>query len=108
VFSWTPELRAEVDAGLALWPRNYPTPLDQPIILAKGRRAFTGDGLWRAFSNAVTAAKLAERFTLHDLRAKSSSDTANLEAASARLGHASTYTTQRTYRRKPAKVDPLR
>jgi integrase len=108
VFSWTPELHAEVDAGLALWPRKYPTPLDQPIILAKGRRAFTGDGLWQAFSTAVAAAKLAEPFTLHDLRAKSSSDTDSLEAASARLGHTSTATTQRTYRRKPAKVDPLR
>jgi integrase len=107
VFGWTPELRAEVDAGLAMWPRKYPTPIDQPLLLAKGRHAFTGDGLGQAFAAAVTAAGLSG-VTFHDLRAKSSSDTASLEAASARLGHMSTATTQRSYRRKPAKVEPLR
>lgn len=108
VFAWTPELRAEVDAGLAMWPRKYPTPIDQPVLLAKGRRAFSGDGLWQAFNAAVKAAEV-EPCTLHDLRAKSASDTDGIEAASARLGHASTATTERVYRRLRAqKVEPLR
>ena len=56
LFKWTPELRAAVDRGYALWPKKYPVPIDQPIILAKGRRAFTGDGLWQAFAAARDAA----------------------------------------------------
>lgn len=112
VFEWTPELRATVDRGLALWPRKYPVPIDQPIILAKGRKPFTGDGLYQAFAAArdaaIAAGELAEPFTLHDIRAKSSSDEEELQVASARLGHQSTATTERIYRRKPAKVSPLR
>ena len=95
-----------------LWPKKYPTPIDQPIFVAKGRKPFTGDGLWQAFAAAreaaIEAKELAEPFTLHDIRAKSSSDTESLEAASARLGHASTATTERVYRRKPREVEPLR
>lgn len=86
---WTPELRATVDRGLALWPKKHPTPLNQPIILAKGRHAFKGDGLFQAFAAAqdaaIEAGELAESFT-HDIRTKSASDTDGLEAASARLG----------------------
>jgi integrase len=112
LFKWTPELRAAIDRGYALWPRKYPTPIDQPIILAKGRKAFTGDGLWQAFAAArdaaIKAEELAEPFTLHDIRAKSSSDTESLEVASARLGHMSTATTERVYRRKAREVEPLR
>jgi integrase len=107
VFAWTPELRVEIDAGLAMWPRKYPTPINQPILLSRGRRAFTGDGLSQSFAEAAKAAKVVGA-TFNDLRAKSASDTAELGAASARLGHASTVTTQRVYRRKPQKVEPLR
>lgn len=112
LFEWSPELRAAVDAGLALWPRKYPTPINQPIILAKGRRAFTGDGLWQAFAAArdaaIEAKELAEPFTLHDIRAKTASDSDTLELASARLGHADTSTTKKVYRRKASTVTPLR
>ena len=50
---------------------------------------------------------LTERFQFRDLRAKSASDD-GLEAASARLGHTNTAITERIYRRKPARVSPLR
>src|SRR5690606_39208393 len=110
---WSPELREVVERGLALWPRKYPTAIDQPLILAKGRKAFTGDGLFQAFATARNAAVEAGeipggRFTIHDIRAKSSSDEETVEVASARMGHQSTATTERTYRRKPTKVTPLR
>jgi integrase len=112
LFTWTPELRAAVDRGYGLWPKKYPTPIDQPILVAKGRKPFTDDGLWQGFAAArdaaIEAKELAEPFTLHEIRAKSSSDTDSLEAASARLGHMSTTTSERVYRRKPAKVEPLR
>jgi len=43
---------------------------------------------------------LAERFTFHDLRAKSASDD-ELEVATERLAHDDPRTTQKVYRRKP-------
>jgi len=49
-----------------------------------------------------------EPFTFHDLRAKSASDTADINEASARLGHTSVAMTQRVYVRAPRKVRPLK
>lgn len=48
---------------------------------------------------------LAERFTFHDLRAKSASDD-ELEAATERLAHDDPRTTQKVYRRKPRRARP--
>jgi integrase len=48
---------------------------------------------------------LAERFTFHDLRAKSASDD-NLEGATERLAHEDPRTTQKVYRRKPRRARP--
>jgi quercetin dioxygenase-like cupin family protein len=66
VFAWTPELRAEIDAGLAMWPRKYPTPINQPVLLSRGRRAFTGDGLSQSFAEAAKARRSwAPRSTIY-------------------------------------------
>ena len=35
LFTWTPQLRAVVDRGYALWPRKHPTPIDQPILVLR-------------------------------------------------------------------------
>jgi hypothetical protein len=49
-----------------------------------------------------------ERFTENDLRAHVASESATVEQARGRLGHATIATTQRIYRRRPEKVAPLR
>jgi hypothetical protein len=48
---------------------------------------------------------LAERFTFHDLRAKSASDD-ELEVATERLADGDPRTTQQVYRRKPRRARP--
>lgn len=50
-------------------------------------------------------AALTERFTFHDLRAKSASDD-QLEIAAERLAHDDPRTTQKVYRRKPRRARP--
>jgi integrase len=50
---------------------------------------------------------VTDRFQERDLRAKVASDSDSLIEASERLGHADTGITQRVYRRKPVRVQPL-
>lgn len=52
--------------------------------------------------------RLKERFTFHDLRAKSLSDAKSLEEAQARGGHADSKITQRAYRRLPKRAPALK
>ena len=52
--------------------------------------------------------KITERFQERDLRAKVASDSDSLIEASERLGHADTAITQRGYRRKPIRIQPLK
>ena len=76
---------------------------------------FTSDGFrsnWhRLMTKATTPgdkgqpAALTERFTFHNLRAKSASDDA-LEVATERLAHDDPRTTQKVYRRKPRRARP--
>lgn len=49
-----------------------------------------------------------QRFTFHDLRAKSASDSETIDAAYQRLGHTSMSMTRRAYDRGVRKVKPLR
>lgn len=51
---------------------------------------------------------LAERFTFHDLRAKSASDSDSDQEAADRLGHGDVRITRRVYRRLPKRAKPLR
>ncbi len=67
------------------------------------------DSLWQRFMDKVLAeTKVAERFQERDLRAKVASDSDSLVEASERLGHADTAITQRVYRRKPVRIQPLK
>ena len=50
---------------------------------------------------------VSERFQERDLRAKVASESDTLIEASERLRHADTNITQRVYRRKPVRVQPL-
>ena len=66
------------------------------------------DSMWQRFMDKVLAeTRVSDRFQERDLRAKTGSDSDTLVEASERLGHANTATTQRVYRRKPVRVQPL-
>jgi len=77
-------------------------------------KPFTSDGFRSNWHRLMTRATmpsdngepaLTERFTFHDLRAKSASDD-ELGAATERLAHDDPSTTQKVYRRKPRRARP--
>jgi integrase len=110
IIEWTPELRSITDRLKKLGPDIRPT-----LLCNLQGKPFTSDGFrsnWhRLMERATTPGKdvappaLAERFTFHDLRAKSASDD-NLEGATERLAHEDPRTTQKVYRRKPRRARP--
>jgi integrase len=111
IIEWSDELRAVVDAAKKLKP-----VFRQHIIATRSGKRFTPSGFSTAWQRAMVAAENEakrdgvefERFHFHDLRALSITETASLVEASERAGHSSTEITQRVYRRKPARVRPLR
>ena len=62
---------------------------------------------WRRLTANAVATGI-ERFTFHDLRGKSGSDSASLQEVSERLGHSSTAVTKRVYMRMPTRVKPVK
>jgi integrase len=82
------------------------------VIANRQGKGYTGDGfrnVWEtARAKALKEGDLLESYRFSDLRVKSASDDDDAERASQRLGHTSRSTTERFYRRKPAKVSPLR
>lgn len=80
------------------------------LFCTRRGQKYTGDGfraLWQ-YAMAKYVAAGGARFTEHDLRAKVGSDSETLDVAQARLGHQSRSTTNRVYRRAPAKVEVLK
>ncbi len=70
-------------------------------------RAEGWTSMWQRFMDRVLKeTKVTERFTEHDLRAKSGSDADSLEHAQSLLAHADSRTTQRHYRRAAERVKP--
>ena len=73
---------------------------------------YTGSGfraIWqRKMRRLVKSDALSERFTFHDIRAKSVSDASTLEDAFERAGHTSMAMTRGVYDRGIRKVKPLR
>lgn len=107
VIEWTDNLHIAVDAVRALRTRIG------SLYLFSTRKGlpYTDDGfssIWqRKMRKALEEGVLLERFTDHDIRAKTASDT-NLEHAQSLLGHASATITNKVYRnRKAAHVVPL-
>ncbi|MGV6807056.1 MAG: hypothetical protein ACWA5K_04040, partial [bacterium] len=65
--------------------------------------------MWRrSMDKAIEKTGLKERFTEHDLCAKTASDADTLEQAAKLRGHLDTATTHKTYRRKNEEVVPLK
>lgn len=90
---------------LSLW--LFHTNRGQPYM--KGDGSANGfDSLWQRFmAKAINSTALTERFTEHDLRAKVASDI-SIKHAQVLLGHSSSHTTEKIYRRKPNIVKPVR
>lgn len=91
---WSPRLRAAWDAAQAvrkeIWERQHvPTPLrpeDRPLLVNLQGRAITPSGrdtLWQTFIKRAIAAHVItedQRFGLHDLKRKATTDTKGREA----------------------------
>lgn len=82
------------------------------VIRTRRGMPYTSEGfraMWqRMIKRAVKRGVIAERFTFHDLRAKSVSDSTTLQEAYDRAGHTSMSMTRGTYDRGVRKVTPLR
>ena len=107
------ELRALVDEILRISPRRIG---NAPLFTTRSGKAYIDDkgqcnafdSLWQRFMDKVMVeTNVTDRFQERDLRAKVASDSDTLIEASERLGHADTGITQRVYRRKPVRVQPL-
>jgi integrase len=114
LYLWTDELRAAVADAIAARPVDispwlFCTLKGECYIDETTGRAGGWESLWRNFMERVmTETKVKERFTEHDIRAKTASDAESLEHAQALLSHADSRTTNRVYRRKAERVKPLR
>jgi integrase len=80
----------------------------RPGMTKRAGMPFTSNGFqanWqRLLRKAIKKGVIAERFTFHDIRAKSLSDAKSLEEAQKRGGHADSKITQRVYRRLPVRA----
>lgn len=104
LFERTPELEAAIERAKAL-----PSKITSLFIIHNREgQPYTTDGfraIWQRYmAKAVEKKAITQRFTFHDLRAKSGSD----HESGTQLGHQDPRTTNRVYRRKPRKVTPLR
>ena len=103
IYEWTPELRVLVEQLRKL--REIGSLY---LICTRAGQRYTSDGfrsLWQRLMRKALEEGLQERFTFHDLRAKTGSDA---DKPVELLGHDDARTTNRVYRRKPRKVRPLR
>lgn len=113
LYLWNDDLRSAVAAAQAARPAAksrwlFCTRKGECYIKDHGR-AGGWESLWSDFMARVMAeTKVTEPFNEHDIRAKAASDAESLEQARALLSHADSRTTQRIYRRKAERVNPLK
>ena len=101
LFPWAPELKATTDACLKERPQ-----VRRFLICRRDGKPMSSSGfqtLWQRLMTKAVAAGV-ERFTFHDLRAKSISDASSLAEGQLRAGHADPRITQKVYRRLPETV----
>lgn len=113
IYGWSPELRSAVDMALKARPteseflfcnRDGDGYINELVGRASGWKS-----MWQRFmARVITETKVKQHFTEHDLRAKVASDAGTLEHARSLLAHADSRTTDRIYRRKAERVNPLR
>jgi integrase len=104
----SPSLKAVLERAKRLLPdlpREY-------VLRTRSGKPYSSEGfraVWQRLQRrAKKQGKIAERYTFHDLRAKSVSDSASLEQAFERAGHTSMAMTRGTYDRGIRKVTPLK
>lgn len=90
-------LEENIDAALKISPQ-----VRQFVIVNREGKPYTRDGFQTQWKRAMTKAfpDKADRFTFHDIRAKSLSDAETLEDARIRAGHSDARLTEEVYRRK--------
>jgi integrase len=101
LIEWNDELQLTVD-GLK---RER-----QALICNRKGKPYSLNGFqsqWQRVMRSAMTKGLTERFTFHDLRAKSASDDATDQGAADRLGHGDVKLTQRVYRRLPRRGHAL-
>jgi integrase len=114
VYEWSTELKQAIEEAKAARPINIAPLLfcnkrGQGYVNETTGNVYGWNSMWQRFIKRVMAeTKVTERFTEHDLRAKCASDAKTLEHARALLAHADSRLTERVYRRKPERVQPLR
>lgn len=119
IIEWSDALRKAWAEALAARPVHiapwvFCTRRGEPYIDEATGSTSGFDSIWQRFMGRCLEkdehgkSVLKERFTEHDLRAKVGSDSESLERAQKLLTHADAKLTQRVYRRKPEKVQPLR
>ena len=107
IIEWTDHLRAAVQAV-----KDLPRPINSIYLFSTRKgQPYTASGfssIWqRKMKKALETGVLKERFTDHDLRAKTGSD-AELEHATRLPAHLDAKVTRKHYRRKVPVVRPLR
>jgi integrase len=104
LIEWSDELRAIVAALKSLKPQVGP---GQYLLRTREGKRYSDDGFsanWQRLMAKHVAAG-GQRFTFHDLRSVAA-DQGTLEEARDRLGHASSETTRRFYRRGVQRAKP--
>ena len=104
------EVTAELEAVLTRARKLVPQVPRRYVLRTRTGRGYTVEGfsaIWQRLMTKHVAAG-GDRFTFHDLRRKSASDSESVKAAQERLGHADEATTRRFYIAKPIRVRPLR
>ncbi len=112
VIMWTTELVDAVNAAKELRRRigtDYLFCTKDGDAYIKDDGTTSGfDSIWqRAMTKALRLGIIVERFTEHDLRAKTGSEIETLEEAQTLLDHTNAAMTSRVYRRKTVQVMPL-
>lgn len=113
IIAWSEQLRLVVEKAKRIHCKNPNTVRFSHFLFCTQKgTAYTPDGFssnWqRQMNKALEQGVINERFTEHDIRAKAGSDSESLAAAGELLGHDSTRTTQRSYRRKVPVIKPLK
>lgn len=109
LFEVTDELKSVIERAISIPPRKRPW-----IVCNRKAEAYTKNGfdsVWGRLMRKATDPKTSspiEKFEFRDFRRKSASDEIDEVVAQQRLGHASVSITNRVYRVKPRRVQPLR
>jgi integrase len=113
LIEWNDDLRATIEAL-----KHEPPQIRRFLIANRRGQPYTANGFEAQWQRAIVratkpgkkgeSALLAERFTFHDLRAKSASASASDQDAADRLGHGDVKLTRDTYRRLPRRAAALK